>query len=551
MNTLSNDHSHIPPVKGLHKMIRSSGYQAEDCILEYTDNSIDAGAKKIEIHLYARSAEEANIERICVLDKGGKAMNPEELLNGLTIAFQRIHNEDDIGAYGFGMKSASLNLGNELLVVSKQSGSHNFIGARMNFVEQERSNDYRPTATSNNAQADLFGHLPTDVSRELLTLIGTTSSVTVVQVTSLHLELASTPCDSFADVLLKKLSLAYSFDRLEDVNISIKVIKDEAREIVVSRVDPFYLTQTECLRKDPVFIQLYAIVPNNQRDAIRILEKNTFKRAWKKGTQEVAYTSGTPEHPIYYDLGGENLRAVDNPFEHPIPNTKPPIPFSMSLVFLKKETYDKEKEDVRKKGIWFRRGPRMVAQGLTLGIHGISAHGHYNQMRACLTFPPLMDKLMGAKYNKQINPKQGPLKEAIVRVWKDITSQWVKEKEAVRRAAPSGPAPGPAPSPATGGEVVEAPEQPATGSMSGTNTLSQWVRIGPDAPAPVEAVEAEGPQIVVNNGRLCLRVEGLDVASVDGLGLNSAILKWLQRVLERKGVQTTQNLLQQMNTILH
>jgi hypothetical protein len=324
--------------------------------------------------------------------------------------------------------------------------------------------------------------------------------------------------------------------------MKLKVMKDETKEISVKRIDPFYLTQRECLRKDPVTIQLYAIVPNNQRDAIRILEKNTFRRAWKKGTQEVSYTSGTPEHPIYYDLGGENLRAVDNPFETPIANTKPPIPFTMSLVFLTKETYDKENEDVRKKGIWIRRGPRMVAQGLTLGIHGISAHGHYNQMRACLTFPPQMDKLMGAKYNKQINPKQGPLKDAIVRVWKDITSQWVKEKEEVRRARTQVATP--AAEETEGGEETARPA---------TNDLTQWVRIGPDHATEVAAAETEpeGPQILVTNGRISLRVQGVDVASLDGLGLNCAIRPWLQRVLERKGAQVTQSLIQQMDTVLH
>lgn len=545
------EHSHIPPVKGLHKMIRSSGYQAEDCILEYIDNSLDAGAKEIEVLLFARSSEESNIESICIVDKGGKGMNSEELMHGLTIAFTRNHSAEDIGMYGMGLKSASLNLGNELLVVSKQASSPTFVGARVDFLEQERKNDYKPTHTSQNAQADLFSHLQSDIRRELVTYVGTQKSATVIQMTRLHLELASTPCESFRTILLSKLRLSYSFDRLRDISMKVKIITETVNEQVVPRVDPFYLSEASKLRKDPITIQLYAIEPNNPKEAIRILERSTSRRLYKKGGKTKTYTNGTPERPIFYDLASDALRVVENPFETPIPNCKAPIPFTMTLVFTKKETFDAEDENLRKKGIWFRRGPRMVAHGLTLGIHGISAHGHHNQMRACVTYPPAMDKLMGAKYNKQINPKQGPLKDAIIKIWKTVTSVWVDEKEEERKK----PKPAVQPTAVVEEESKSSEEDQSTGSTNGGEEAAEGsVQTYFDTEDGAEETENEPtpdpPRILIDKDRLILRIENVDVASVCGHGKNSALRPFLERILEKRGIEKVRELIEGMNTIL-
>lgn len=188
----------------------------------------------------------------------------------------------------------------------------------------------------------------------------------------------------------------------------------------------------------------------------------------------------------------------------------------------------------------------MVAQGLTLGIHGINAHGHYNQMRACVCFPPSMDKLMGVKYNKGINPKQGPLKEGITRIWKDITSVWVKEKEEARKKDTN----------TTTQECILdtlkslKKESKQMKEVEAETNLDEKEDEEKEEEEKEEEKKPEPPQIIVANGKVCLRMNDKDVASVDGLGINSHLQRWLDRVLQRKGPEKTKHLIESMEAAL-
>lgn len=540
-NTTQTQHSHIPPVKGLHNQIRHSRYQAEDCILEFFDNAIDAKALHIHAILYSRSDTFSDIERIIILDTGGKGMNSMELLQGITIAFQRGGRESDIGAYGFGLNSGALNLGDELIVVSKRPDAEGFVGARLDFREQERTNSYAPTQHSTNASIDLFSHLPSKIASMLRALEGTSGSATVVQISRLHLPIASTSCNSFNERLTNRLRLAYSATDLPSVDLHVQTFDSDVNRFIV-RKDPLYIDSFSTnLKKNPIRVELYAIIPHCQTDGIRIIEKNTTARPFKRGAN-FTMTSGTIDTPIYYEISSESVKVVPNPFEITNASVKEIIPFSMIFSFLKKETYDAEDEDIRKKGIWFQRGARMVAQGLTLGIHGLSAHGHQNQMRALVKFPPKLDAEMGVNYNKSIDPKTGLMKDAIIRIWKDVTGHWTKEKETERRQ----PLP----------QVIQHQQEEIRNTV---HTLAEE-----DLTDQISVAETEYSQeseiirvprepvheISIREGLVELILGDRTLASVNGYGKNSQLRSYLERVLLRKGPEFTSEFIISMNTML-
>ena len=146
MNSTQATYNYTPSVAGIHKMIRASGYEILDSVLEYPDNSNDAGATNVDIILYPIPGNgEQHIEKLLIFDNG-KGMSFTEMQNGLTIAFEkRARDMNSIGEYGLGMKSASLNLGDEFVLVSKRAEDDDFVGARIDFMDQERNNSFEPT----------------------------------------------------------------------------------------------------------------------------------------------------------------------------------------------------------------------------------------------------------------------------------------------------------------------------------------------------------------------------------------------------------------------
>jgi hypothetical protein len=554
MNQTQVTHSHIPPVKGLHQMLRSSGYDFEDCILEFTDNSKDAKATEVDVCLFTNTTDE-NLERLVILDYNGKGMNYQELLEGITIAQTRLHTNSDIGFYGFGLNSASLNIGNELIVLSKTPSADKFIGARIDFAAQERANSYAPTRVSTNAKEDLFEYIPSSLISLLEEFEGSNNSCTLIQVSRPHIQYASMSCKSLRDRIVNRLKVAYT----ENDNFNMNVIiysEDNDDEVNVTPQDMFYHKEPNKLRKPSVKVNLFALIPQRETDGIVVYECNTQKRSILKN-KKITETNGTLERHIWYNVSSENMTSVQDPFANPsnLPyGIKEIIPFSMELVFVKNETFANEPEDRRAKGIWFQRGPRIVAQSLTLGIHGINAHGHYNQMRAIVKYPATLDRHFGSRYNKALNPKSGPLKDAIIRIWKDQTSAWVKMKEAERRPAPrpSPPRPGPFP------ELPVSPTPPADDVASNdslneaasdveSEEESRQTRL--DTHVTIQPIQSL-KQVIIKDNKIVLVQGDEEVAEVDGLKQNSHLKPYIERCLKMKGFQKTRDLMKAMDQIL-
>ena len=106
----------VPPSTNLINVLANSGYSIESAISDIVDNSIAHGATNISINV-----ERANDGSIEILDDGN-GMNDLELQEAMRFAGKATYearDENDLGRYGVGMKTASSAFCHILQVVSK------------------------------------------------------------------------------------------------------------------------------------------------------------------------------------------------------------------------------------------------------------------------------------------------------------------------------------------------------------------------------------------------------------------------------------------------
>lgn len=107
----------IPFAPSLIESMRSLGYSFPAAIADLVDNSVSAGAKRIDIIAHPGADPD-----LIIMDDG-HGMNQEELYEamryGSTNPLEE-RDENDLGRFGLGLKSASLSQCRRLVVVSKQ-----------------------------------------------------------------------------------------------------------------------------------------------------------------------------------------------------------------------------------------------------------------------------------------------------------------------------------------------------------------------------------------------------------------------------------------------
>lgn len=110
----------LPPfAPTLMESTRAIGYSIEAAIADIIDNSIAAGADKIEIDFFPLGDS-----YISILDNG-HGMNEEEIISSMQYGSRNPldqREESDLGRYGLGMKTASLSQCRILSVISKKLG---------------------------------------------------------------------------------------------------------------------------------------------------------------------------------------------------------------------------------------------------------------------------------------------------------------------------------------------------------------------------------------------------------------------------------------------
>ena len=109
-----------PKAKYLMGSMRHMGYSFADAIADVMDNSVSASSTTIRL-LFPSNAENIFVG---ILDDGN-GMSKQELLRAMCYGSQaneKERNENDLGRFGLGMKSASLSQCRKMTVISKKDG---------------------------------------------------------------------------------------------------------------------------------------------------------------------------------------------------------------------------------------------------------------------------------------------------------------------------------------------------------------------------------------------------------------------------------------------
>jgi hypothetical protein len=107
-------HELIPSAKRLIKSLRDMGYDFSQAVADVVDNSIEARAKVVAIDVEF----DGDDSWVRIADNG-KGMKPEELREAMRYGAERDYDEDDLGKFGLGLKTASMSQCQCLSVASR------------------------------------------------------------------------------------------------------------------------------------------------------------------------------------------------------------------------------------------------------------------------------------------------------------------------------------------------------------------------------------------------------------------------------------------------
>ena len=128
----------LPPhAPTLMESTRAIGYSIESAIADIIDNSVAAQADRVDIDFFPIGES-----YISILDNG-VGMTKEELINAMQYGSRSpldTRNENDLGRYGLGMKTASLSQCRILTVLSKKDGI--LSGAQWNLNHIKEAQDW-------------------------------------------------------------------------------------------------------------------------------------------------------------------------------------------------------------------------------------------------------------------------------------------------------------------------------------------------------------------------------------------------------------------------
>ena len=104
-----------PSAARLTESLRDIGYDFASAVADIVDNSIMAGASRVEILIEFDGTDSA----VFVADDG-RGMTANGLLEALRYGTRRTYSRGDLGRYGLGLKTASLSQCRSVTVVTRQ-----------------------------------------------------------------------------------------------------------------------------------------------------------------------------------------------------------------------------------------------------------------------------------------------------------------------------------------------------------------------------------------------------------------------------------------------
>jgi len=112
--------SAIPEASSMIETFRAIGYKLETAVADIVDNSISAAARNVYIDRFWRGGQS-----VIVIADDGKGMDETELINALRPGSQnplKEREDNDLGRFGLGLKTASFSQCRKLSVLSKKAG---------------------------------------------------------------------------------------------------------------------------------------------------------------------------------------------------------------------------------------------------------------------------------------------------------------------------------------------------------------------------------------------------------------------------------------------
>ena len=106
----------IPSAKRLIKSLRDIGYDFSTAVADLIDNSIEAGASRIDIVI----GFHGNDSYVRISDNGN-GMSREELKEAMKYGSEREYQEEDLGKFGLGLKTASMSQCQRFSIASKNN----------------------------------------------------------------------------------------------------------------------------------------------------------------------------------------------------------------------------------------------------------------------------------------------------------------------------------------------------------------------------------------------------------------------------------------------
>jgi hypothetical protein len=425
---------HIPAFSTIYDLLTHVGYTLPSALLEISDNSIVKNAS--EVHTIIVPEEDGTVDRIIVMDDA-IGMTAKQLNDAWTIgnpAKRTNRDNNDIGRFHTGLKSAAFNLGRDITIVTKHAvvvGADTVIESsalRADIGSMKIRESFDPTEKVPFNDEFAVKWLPPAVAAKF----AESRTGTLVQIR--YLNTMAIMVKPKADELLKKaLSNAYMLETKCKLYLN---------GVVVPSVDAFYRDGNGIDHRYSTTLSLYkADTPGGP---IRVVETNTSRRNGQ-GSKKIDW--GYPGRPAYFEyrpIGkGDGYFTAMKPITSP-PNASekigPDIPVTM--VQVSQETYRAETAagilPDNRSGITIRRNQRVVGHAMKLG-HSLGKRSvmatEYQRME--IVTSPEHDNAIGLQFNKKLSDQSLPsveLTDALFSIYKQVSAPWAKEWQNTHKA---------------------------------------------------------------------------------------------------------------------
>lgn len=124
----------LPSAKRLVNSLRDLGYQVSEAVADLVDNSIAAGAHRVEIKIHF----DGQNSWVRIADDG-RGMDGATITEAMRYGAARTYEDDDLGKFGLGLKTASMSQCRRLTVASRTSRTQARLETRqldLDFVEE-------------------------------------------------------------------------------------------------------------------------------------------------------------------------------------------------------------------------------------------------------------------------------------------------------------------------------------------------------------------------------------------------------------------------------